>query len=105
MGWFSSSKPEPSPGRSQSWWNSNASAKTVDPAKVKLRGGTINRRDVERYKANPNARATGGDKVYVVRRADGSLFAREGAHRVTAAREAGRKIRVHVVDERKERGR
>ena len=104
MGWFNS-KPEPSPGRTQAWWNRNASPRTVDPNRIGLRGGRINRRDVERYKANPNARATGGDKVYVVRRADGSLFAREGAHRVTAAKEAGRKIRVHVVDERRERGR
>ena len=104
MGWLFKDKPEPSPGRSQSWWNANASARTVNPRKIKIRGGTINRRDVERYKADPNARATGGDKVYVVRRADGTLFAREGAHRITAARETGRKIRVHVVDERKERG-
>lgn len=102
MGLFS--KPEPSPGRSQSWWNRNASARTVDPNTVNLRSGRINRRDVERYKRNPNARATGGDKIYVVRRNDGSLFAREGAHRITAARETGRRIRVHIVDERTERG-
>jgi hypothetical protein len=102
MGWFSS-KPEPSPGRTQSWWNRTARAETVNPNRIKLRSGTINRRDVERYKRNPNARATGGDKVYVVRRADGTLFAREGAHRITAARETGRRIRIHVVDERRER--
>lgn len=101
MGWFD----KPSPGRSQGWWNRNGRSETVNPRKVEIRPGRVNRRDVERYKADPNARATGGDKVYVVRDSRGRLHAREGAHRITAARETGRRIRVHVVDEDRERGR
>lgn len=104
MGWLSGNSGG-SQRRDQSWWNRNSRSETVNPNRVQVRGGTINRRDVERYKRNPNARATGGDKVYVVRRRDGSLFAREGAHRITAAREAGRKVRIRVVDERDEQGR
>ncbi|MBN9758883.1 hypothetical protein Ae406Ps2_3019c [Pseudonocardia sp. Ae406_Ps2] len=74
----------------------------MDPWSLRLRGGVIHRRDVERYKRDPRARATGGDPVCVVRLCGGGSFVREGAHRVTAARETGRRIRVlwvHEADE------
>lgn len=91
--------------RSQGWWRARAPERDLDPHAVTLRAGPIHRRDVERYKADPGSRATGGDPVCVVRRRDGSLFAREGAHRITAAREAGRRIRARLIGERTEQGR
>lgn len=77
----------------------------LNPNRIRLRAGAIHRSHVDRYKRNPDAGWLLGTPVCVVRLDDGSLFAREGAHRITAARETGRKVACLVVDERAEQGR
>ena len=91
--------------RTDGWWRRHSRSASMNPHRVRLRSGTIHRRDVERFKANPSARSSDGGPVCVVQLRDGSWFAREGAHRVTAAREAGRLVSVKWVHEREEQGR
>ena len=84
------------------WWKRHGRRANLSPSRIGIRGGTINRSDVERYLRNPKARATGGDPVCVVKLTGGGYFAREGAHRITAAREAGRRVAVLWVHEDEE---
>lgn len=84
------------------WWKRNGRRASMSPHRITIRSGPINRRDVDRYRRNPNARATGGDPVCVVKLTGGGYFAREGAHRITAAREEGRRIAVRWVHEDEE---
>lgn len=90
------------------WWSGstrdydNASVESVDPRKVQWHNKHgISRRQVEKFKRNPNAPAEDGD-AYIVRKRNGTLVGVNGRHRGIAAVETGRnRITARVHDERK----
>lgn len=93
--------------RSLSWWKSHGRRASMNPNRIRVMGGRLSRRDIERYKANPKAGSDGGTPVCVVKLDGffGGYFAREGRHRILAARATGRRVSVMWVHEREEQGR
>lgn len=94
--------PGASPGRTASWWRRNASSRSLNPRSISTHG-VKDERAVQYYMRHPHA---GDTPICVVRTGGlfGGYWAREGAHRIEAARRTGRRVRCLVVDLDKERG-
>lgn len=86
------------------WRDSDSHWETVDPGRIST-AGVKDPEAVKHYQRDPHRRfdsGSGDGPVCVVRNSHG-MWARDGAHRIEAARREGRPVQVRVIDQGAER--
>lgn len=102
MGLFTRRPTESPYGRSWPWWRHQRRV-WLNPLVIRLAATPVDQATLAAYVANPRRRSADGNEPCVVHRRDRGYHAIEGKHRILAARQTGRKIRVRLAEDRADR--